>query len=48
MTDNPFLTYKIKHGKVHEDRLDINNIAKIAELDLITPTANKRRTKNKY
>jgi integrase/recombinase XerD len=34
--DSPFLTYKIKHGVVNKERLDINQIALIENLDLPT------------
>lgn len=35
-SDNPFLTYKIKHGVVNKERLDIYQIALIENLDLPT------------
>lgn len=34
MNDNPFLTYKIKNGTVHKDRLNMDLIAKIENLEL--------------
>jgi integrase len=35
-SDNPFLTYKIKHGTVNKERLTITQIALIENLDLPT------------